>query len=76
MYVCYYSAIGPLSSHAPNWFLSPIALQETGHRMPGGDTVTQKNMYKELKETYIIIFVRTNTSFTVILFVVDRTPHE
>ena len=26
----YYMAFGPLSSHAPNWFLSPLALQETG----------------------------------------------
>ena len=25
----YYSAFGSLSSHAPNWFLSPLALQET-----------------------------------------------
>ena len=26
----YFLAFGSLSSHAPNWFLSPLALQETG----------------------------------------------
>ena len=26
----YCPAIGSLSSHTPNWFLSPLALQETG----------------------------------------------
>ena len=35
--------LGHCLSHAPNWFLSPLALQETGlgHHIPCGDKVTE-----------------------------------
>ena len=53
-------AIGSLSSHTPNWFLSPLALQETGTLHTTGGTVTEEQN-NTLCVIYLIEAIIMNT---------------